>query len=340
MDNLQIIKQSQEEEIDRSPIKIIFLAIAATALTVITVYFFNAFLLTAAYNKLFLSLFFGGLTASFAVLLTLFVKKMIYIVFIGLLQFTAPLVIFSEFFYNRFFYILLIGALIALLFFISTVGFGLRTVRNSLKIHFFQTAKIIVPRLLTGLIILTSVIFYLNYFKWNKFNEELGQDFVSRVLKSSQPFVKIWFSDFSYDQTVESFLNSLIESKVKNIKIDTDVPINFDRLPEQEKIRFIKELSKTVEENLKKIIGPFDAKQTISQVAYASMKSYFEKFSSQTKTFAGITLALILLFIFKGIYALFYWLIYFISFIIFKFLLVVGFARKSLETTSREFIIL
>ena len=88
------------------------------------------------------------------------------------------------------------------------------------------------------------------------------------------------------------------------------------------------------------LTGPLSESAPVNVVIYDQISRYVSRLSPNTLTILGFVAALLLFFALKGFAALFYWLVILFAFVVFKFLVVIGFAYVNLETRSREYIML
>jgi hypothetical protein len=86
--------------------------------------------------------------------------------------------------------------------------------------------------------------------------------------------------------------------------------------------------------------GSLDNSQTMSEAIFAVFSGWFKTIDEKTVGTLPAMFAIAAFFAAKGIFALFYWLGSLIAFLIYKFLIVTGFAHTSLETRRREFVVL
>lgn len=336
--NPTIISQSKEAEEDRSIWKIIVLAIVGAGLIFGATYFFNTFLLTANYRILLLSSILGGGFFIVTVLETLFIKSRFKIGVIMLLNSIVPLAVFYPELYPNPSVILLTGSLLLFVFLIFAVTNALKMLSNSLKIRFFSISKAVLSKAVTGLLIFLSVVLYLQYFGWGRFNDALGRDLVGQTLDSSRPIVGLWFSGVSFSGTVGDFLDGITESQLR--KIGPNGARDFQKLSPPEKTEAIRQLSLKLKKELEKVVGPLRTDQPLKEAVYSIGKGYVNNLSPTVQSALGVLAALAFFLTVKGIAVLLYWLIGLMAFVVYKFLLIIGFAHISLESRSREFVML
>jgi hypothetical protein len=242
--------------------------------------------------------------------------------------------------------LLLIGALVFFIFSIMSASYGFELLVNSLKIRFWFTAKSILPKLVSGFLVFLSIVLYLHYFEWGGFNDALGQKLTDALLGSSEPFWKLSFGDVSLRLTLDQFLEKVAETQLKkNRPTNTekslkDFQFDFANLPPELKQQVIKKTADGIKKNLEFSLGPLDGRREVRIIAYELIKNYYRNLLPQNKTMVNIGVAVLVFFILEGIAALFYWLVILVAFLVYKFALITGFAYLSLESRSREFILL
>ena len=346
--NLTVISQSKEEEIDAHPLKITILALIGAALGIFTTYYFNQFLQLADYIYLTISFIFGAFFVVFAVLNAVFIKSSARLETILAFQVLVALSIFYNHLYPSPSLALIGGGVIFFMFLGTAVARGKKTIDNSLKVNFFSVAKTVVPRAISGVLIFLSVIIYLNYFEWGKFNEIIGKKLVSEILTASNPIVNLFFTGVSFDQSTHIFLKGIVQSQINQQPPQSDIISrsgnnfldDFKSLPSELKDKFINESVVNLQKSIVGFVGPFDVTKNAKEVAYDLIKGQIDKLSAQVKSILGLVVAFVAFLMLKSFAVLFYWLIEFLAFFVFKFLVAINFAHFGLQTRSREFVIL
>lgn len=339
--NPTVISQSEESEEDRSFWKVLILALLGAGAVFLSFFLFDKFLIEGDLVRLLGSALFAVVFLALFVLQVFFTKSRAKMVLLSFIQAFAPLIFFIDRLYPIpspplitvfvIFFVLLIGAALR----------GGREIGNSLTVKFFPVAKAIVARATAGLLIAFSVQLYLTYFVWGGFNEDFSKRLVSQTLASSEPVVRLVLTEVSFERPVDEFFGFLAESQLRRIKVSAgEEGIEFQRLPPIEQERLISEVAVALRIQAEKIVGPLDPAAPANEEVFRIIKSYVEGFTPKTKSVVDVALAVLFFFSARGVAFLFYWLPEVIAFVIFKLLLVVGFAYVSLESRSREFIML
>ncbi len=346
--NPQIISQAKELEEDRNTFKIFLLAVLGVIFIFTAVSTFNLFITTASGSYFLWAIVSSVLFLTLTVLQVFFIKSGVKLFFILFFESALTLIIFYKYLYPKPSLILLSAPILLFIFLALAVNHGSKILSNSIKIHFIPVARTIIPKAVTGLLLFLVILVYLNYFEWGRFNEKLGQALVNQTLIGSTPAFRIWTPQYSYNQTTQNFLEGIAENQLNRFKpklfndssFDFE-SFNFDNLPAEQKKLLISQAAKELESTFEDLLGgPLNSNEPLNLAAYRLTKDYFKDLAPQAKSFLGIIIAAFLFFFLKGVAILFYWLIEFLSFILFKFLIAVGFAYVSLETRSREFVLL
>lgn len=340
------MSQSRELEEDRSVIKILILGLVGITLSYFTVYFFNKFLNSVHSSDILLSVIFAFSFSVFTIIQVFLIKSLSKINLIVFLETLAALAVFYPRFYPQTSWILLGAGFILFLFLSLGVGQGVKFLENSIKIKYTLTAKLVIPKVVTGLLIFLSVIFYLNYFVWGKFTDQMGQTIINQSLALSKPIFKPLDQNFSPNENLRDFFSHLAENRLRKLKsgdFKTVLP-NFEYDYEHLPPEIQKELVARTAEQLKlvseKTVGPLNWTDSIARTVFNLVKRNTRGLSQNFNSVYGIALAVMFFVAMKGVAVLFYWLIEFFAFVIMKFLLVSGFAYLSIENRSREFILL
>lgn len=338
--NPVIISQSKEAEADYNVIKILALAAAEVFFGLCAVYFFNSFVAQVDYHYLLWASFFSLFFFALMTLNTFLVKSLYKLQGIVFIVTLLPLLIF----YNRLFpvpsYPLIGGAVLFAIVMGVGIRHGARTLQNSLKVRFFEVARVVLPKVVTGFLIFLSVLVYANYFEWGNFNPALGQKIVDETLHSGEPLARFLIPDISFDKPLKEVLDAFTERELQksDIVAQNDAQISFSKLTGDAKAKAIAEVSGRLRASLEKSFGELNVNEPVNSIVYGLIKKYIDTLGPLGQSIFGIGTIILVFFLLKGVVILFYWLINFVAFLIFKFLLAIKFAHISVETRSRDFI--
>lgn len=342
-----VTAQANEAEIDRSVLKIILLTLLGAGLSVLLVKLFLNFLLNV--QSAFFFLWLGAAVAFLVVILlqTIFIKSKIKLVGIMFLEGIIPLVLFTDQLYPVMSVPLMVGTGFFALFLVLGSYKGWRFLGESLTIRFSFMAKIVLPKVVMGMIFLLLSVLYIQYFELNKFTDTLGESIVSETLIASEPVVKLWFPNVNFNQSVRSFFESVAEAQLRNIRVETTrsdgarVSAEFKTLTDEMKKQIIIDAGEKVRMVFEeKSSSSFSPDAPIKNAVFLAIKKYIQNNSEKMGSLFPIIVVIIAFFTFKGIFSLIHWLISLIAFLVYKFLVAVGFAYINLESRSREFILL
>jgi len=342
----EIVSQSKIEETDYNALKITLLGVIGVAASIFAVYEFDQFLLTFQYAFLWFAL--AGMLAFLVIniLLTFFVKHFAITFGIILAETFTPLIFFISKFSKPNIEILIVGFFLFFIFILLGVGRGIGRFRNSIKMKFFEIAKTTTPKLVTGILILASVLFYGEYFLWGSVNENMARTIFEETLKSAEPITHLWYSDISSDQTVSQFFGSLVATQLKKTPQVTinGVAVNMrdglKELPPEAQKKIMDTLSDELRKKAEEKVGTLNPNAKVSDVLFQCIKDWIATLSSNIKLILGIGITILLFLSVKSIMFLLYWLINLIAFLIFKLLIVANFAVPGYETRTRDFVLL
>lgn len=342
----EIVSQSKIEETDYNTLKITLLGVIAVAVSIFTVYEFNQFLLTFQYAFLWFSLF--GMLALLIlnIFLVFFVKHFAITFGVVFAEAFFPLIFFFSYFKGPHIEVLLGGFFLFFIFLLLGIGRGVSRFRNSIKMRFFEITKVVTPKLVTGFLILASVLFYAQYFLWGSINETMARGIFDESLRSSEPIVHLWYSDISTDQTVGEFFSALTTSQIKkNPEVTINgVPVNIrdglKELPLEMQVKIMGTLSSELQKKVEDKVGPLNQNATVSDELYRFLNEWLDTLTPNIRTMLGIMATVLLFLVVKGFAFLVYWIINLLAFLIFKLLVVANFAVPGYETRTREFVIL
>ena len=346
MPNPEIISQSKEPDIDKNNWKILLLGFLIAASGFVSFLLLDKFLAGFNYAQLALFVVVSLVFFVFAVTTSFFVKSEWKLYVISLFTSIAAAAVF----YDRLFLgtgvILVAGAAI----FFMSLNAGFRSanqfIQNSLRTKFFLTAKTITPKIMMGFLVFAAIVFFGNYFLWGKFTDSLGRTVFGKTLASSEPALHLWFPDSNFNQTVEQFLETIARTQLKktSIKLQLDpgseTAIDFSQLAPEVQAALLKQPVMGMVSYLESRIGPINEKGMVSQVGYETVKGFVVAITPQMRMIWGLALSVLLFYAARSIAGLLYWIINGFSFMLFKLLIVLGFAYVNVETKMREFVLL
>jgi len=344
--NPVVVSQSLEEEVDRSLWKILLLVLLAAFLNVGAIHYFNQFLLTGQFGYFLVSAVLGGFFLAFIVLDTMLIKDWKKLQFAMILFVVAPLILYYEKLYPVPSQILLIGSVIFLVLLSSASRRGFNLQSALLKVKFSSIAKVILPKAAAGLFIFLTILLYLQYFEWGKFDEKVGKNFLFQSLSAAEPIVKIFYTNFSFNYPISKVLNAIAEAQLKKSRPDflssitSDLSLDFSKLPEKTQKKLIEQAVGEIKKFLVSLLGDLNDQMTVKDYIFDFLKNRVQGFLGQAKFAFGFIVAAIFFSLLKSIEVSLRWLIVFAGFLIYKFLLAINFAHIGLETRSREFVVL
>ncbi|MCL4404228.1 hypothetical protein M1432_02710 [Patescibacteria group bacterium] len=344
--NLQVISESREEESDRSVWKILLWGALSVASGYLFVASFERWILT------FNSAYFWSLIVtavlfwSFATLQVFFVKSAWKLALITLLECAVPLLIFWNRLYPAPSYVLLGGAGAAFILSFFALRRGRSFAQNSVELRFFDVAKVFLPRFAAAWLVFVSVLFYLSFFNWGYFTPALKDSLLGSLVSAAAPAVNVFVPGFSTNESVGDFLQNVAKSGLQNAQYTPsgvsakNFTVAFSQLPEKQQAALISEATDQLSQTFEARFGKFDPNETMLQFSKDLIANYYNGIAAKTGIATSIVIAAAAFFLMKGIVALFYWLIAFIAFVVFKLMMVFGFSRTSIESRSREFVLL
>ncbi|MEK7465344.1 MAG: hypothetical protein AAB631_01045 [Patescibacteria group bacterium] len=331
-----VISESREAEADNSLWKLLILLILGGLINVLTTYAFLGFLVQSDYAYLWYTLILGGLFLALVILHAFFIKNRMKLGWILLLECAAPVGLLAGDILKNPSLVFIIGTTVAAGLVIAGGMRGAQALEDTLKIRFFKIAKVVTPKVATGIALFLSAVFYMNYFELGRLNEATAQKILNETLSASTPILHIWFPDTSFDQPVKNFLESSAASQLDKLE-DT---ANAGELTASLKTKIMTQVTGQLRTALERYTGPLTMDAPLKSELYAVLKRQVQKFSVGTQLAVGAGVAFLFFLTLKSMFAIAYWLIWFVAFLLFKFFLTINFAHISLQTRSREFIIL
>ncbi len=339
-----IISKSSEAEADANSLKIIILALFGMGMSVLTTYVFSRVL--SSLSSVGFAIWAGSVMifSVFVVLQALFIKNRGRLAFIIVLEGLVPLAIIYKYVYPIISVPVAIGLGLGIVCFMVGAFRGWGVLRESLNIKLALVSKAVIPPVVTGVLIFSAMFMYVNYFTAGGFSKDIGRSVVNGLLTTSEPVIHLLSSDVSFKQTPKEFFTTIARTQFEKIPFSEAIKKpefqDFRNLPEKEKSRMINEVADKLRISVEEKYGYFDDSQTMSDGIFAVLLRWFVTMNEKTAGTLPAIFAIMAFFAIKGVFALFYWLPSLLAFLIYKFLIVTGFAHTSLETRRREFVVL
>lgn len=341
-----ILSESREAEADNKLWKLFLLLVLGSLANILCIFFFLKLLIGAEYGYFGYALAAAALFLVFVILQSFFIKSGSKLFGLLLLESLVPLGFFAKELMSAPSPILIVGSVIAAVLVAMGGLRGSRALSETIKIRFFEIAKIATPKVTTGIVLLLSVVMYVSYFEAGHFNEATAEIVFKRTLALSEPALQIWVPGTSFSNTLERFLSTSAERELGRITSGgpslavTDTPLDLSSLTPVAKKKILSEISTQIRLAIERTTGPLNPTAPLGDELYRVASNYFKKFSSVAKFATGIGVSVLFFFALKGIFAVLYWAAWLVAFLLFKFLLSVNFAHIALQTRSREFVVL
>lgn len=340
-------QQSKEAEVDKNLLKIFIFGFVAVAVSFFAVFFFTEFLSAINLQNFILWLFFSVFFFALVILQTFFIKSLWKLLALCALEVLAPLLFFWQQLFPAPHVILLIGAFGFFLFLFEAVREGWLFISETLTIRFSFVSRGILGKVVTGFLIFLSAVTYTWYFDLARFNPSDGYKLMSNSIFSVEPFLKVWYPGAELNQSVDGFSKKIAEAELR--KLPQKMPsengetkeVDFSLLTKQQQQRVIEDAGENLRLSFEKTLATSLPKdKLVKDVLFTLVQQKINNFSEKTKNYFGLIVILIFFSTGKGFFGVFSWLIRFGAFLLYKILLVLGFAYVSVETRSREFILL
>lgn len=331
-DQTTALRSVEEAEVDRSMIKIWILGLMTVAANGAAIYSFKVFIETLDHSLLWLVLVANLAFLTLAVLNILFIKSFNKIFLIIILTSILPLLLF----YGNFSTVLAGGAVILIIYFVIAARRTFNISHNSLRFKFFSLVKPILTKIITGWLIFAATIFFVSYFdgRRNIFDERLTNNIIHQLLIASQPGFRFLAADFSYQAKLEDVLELLIKKQVESL-----TPQFEKQLPAiQQKI--ISEAVKKTKQNLSTQFKKLDYNKSVEDNVKNLIYEQLNHLTNRQKRLIATLVSILFFIVVKSISFLWLWFTELVTFVVFKFLLMINFARFTSESRNREFIIL
>ncbi len=323
----------REDDFDYSIIKVVtFLAFNFITLF-LGFYCFKIFLedVNVYYFKLSFLLF--SLFFIFSLLNVFLIKSIKKLFWFSFLTALFSLGIFLENFQN----ILLIGCFIFFIFLFFGFKIGNEFLKNSLKIKFFEVADLFFRKIFFGFLLFLFLIFFVYYFNLINFsfNQKINDLLIKKIVSLTKPILYFYFNVDSEEILLKDLLKQIAIKEAEKA-----IPDFKDYLPQLKEKILLEALNKYKSNLEEKFKIKLDLNKNLKVNIEESVLSYLNQLEEKEKFYFALFVTLVLFGIFNLIFKFLAYLYALIAFLIYKLLIVIGFISVSLETRSREFVLM
>ncbi len=332
MNSSMLIKPllGEDVDIDRSIVKIYSLAALGIISFLFSGYFFKLFLSGDNLNDFLISAVAAAISLIIILFQILFIKDIWRIHLICLVEVFGLFAIF----YDKLAGVLMLplGALLFLLFLLSANYYGIRELKNVLKINFWRVSKIVLPKAIAG-----SLIFFC--FTFVGINVSANKFFISRsnfekIFSSTSGIIQKFFPGFDQSLNIHELALNMANEKVNESP-------QFQNLPKAVKNQIISQTVSDFENNISEIAGSHVNPQLkVGEAVFEIIKTKFDEAQAKNQIYILIGIGVALFFMAESLAMPLRLIISFFAYLIYEISFALGFAFISLENRSREIIVL
>lgn len=335
LQKIEVVREGKDAEADFSIWKIVLLASLGTLSSFGFVYFLNLFLNFLELRFFVTFLIFAALFAIFLYLQSILVKKKILLWGLIFVESILPLTLFYSLLREEFSYFLFLGFVLFTAF-ASTGAVGVsRYLENSVDVNFFKAVSNATPKAVTGIFILFAALAYFNYVEQDNFGENLERKTILGMAGFTEPIVRIWFPRVNLNITVKEFFEGMVYTQLVK-----DSPAEFRDLPEEIKAQIVSAAAAEIKSEFEGKIGPLPDNIEVREAIWELAKERIDALPATTRTAIVYSIFVSLMIAFRAVSFIFYKPVELLAFLAFKFLLVSGFIRITVETRQRKFVIM
>lgn len=223
---------------------------------------------------------------------------------------------------------LILGIALLFAFLLRAAKRGMNEMDNQIKVEFFPIEKHTLPSAVTALSIFVSIL-YVSV-------SGIGASFISKdafrvLLKPADPVIQaLLVKDFSVDMTVVKFAEVLSAKQFGD---------TFTKLPVAAKSQALTEVVNQLHAQMAAYGVTFKNSDSINDVFYAFAENKFDLIPKNYRSSIPFVVFFLTYFTVKGLGSLLRWLVSTPAYVLYQFLLSVGFARIGVESRNREIII-
>ena len=321
-----------EAEVDRSNFKIGFLALLGIIFSFLFGYFINDFIIGGQSLYFYFGFACGIIFGAIFLLKAFFMKSSDKIF---LIVFLESLALFFGFF-RQLSPVIGIAVFIAFLILISGIFGGKRELQNFLKIRFWKIGKVVLPKVILAITLVSSAAYFNNFYKNISLAEVqiLSKEAFERIIAPTDFMVKKFYPGFDFSLKAEDWIINMAKSQIE----DSSAASVF---PASAKSQLVKQASDQLKKSITDFSGaPVNFGSKISEAIYDVVILKIKQMAPKTKiVFMASVSALIFLTV-MGFILPIRWIMAALAFIIYEIFLAVGFATVAMEGRNREIIIL
>lgn len=321
---------NEEADVDKSIVKIYSLAALGIISFLFSGYFFKLFLSGDNLNNFLISVIAAVISLIIVLFQILFIKDIWRVHLICLVEVLGLFAIFYDKLENVL--MLPLGAMLFLLFLLFANYSGIRELKNMIKIDFWRVSKIVLPKTIAGSLVFFCFAFVGLTISENKFF--ISQDNFEKIFASTSGIIQIVFPSFDQSLNIHELVLNMANERVNESP-------QFENLPKAVKNQIISQTVSDFENNISKIAGSnINTQLKVGEALFEIIKMKFDEASSKNQTYVLIGISLALFFIIESFAMPIRLIISFFAYLIYEVLFALGFVFVSLESRSKEIIIL
>lgn len=321
-------------------IKIALISFLGVASALLVFYLLNQFLLHLSVS-IWLVLFSVWLFLTVSTLTIFFAGNAKTVAGVFFVQGLMPLVFFYTFLYPKPSLIFIGGVFLLILFWITGALNSFRDLKNGVTINFFVTTHRLLPKVVLGLLIFVAALSYLYFFQLNNFSEDAARKLFDRSMASAEPLLQIWFPDVTFDMNINTAISKISEVQLKRSQLDLlQQGIDINKISLADRQALLNETNAKITRIFENLAGEIRPDQTFGDTLFNALKTRILALSALAQAFLEVGIIVVLFFVLKALAFLLYIPAQVAAFVLFKALLVLGFAEIGLENTQREVIVL
>ncbi len=316
-----LLYKNDSTEVDTSMPKIISIGVLGLILGIAISYFLNSlvenpsaanFTWAASLIVLFIITFF---------LQSIFVKSLKLNLLIILVEMVG---LTSFFIIKNYSLILLIAIVLTYAALFSAAKKSKGELSNQLKISMLKVARLSVPKIVTAIAILISVVYSQPFFPQNLV---ISKNLIKSIIAPSEILIKIadnylhiGLTNFAVDKTISQLADEMAQK--------SELPIG-SQIIEQGLIMQASQIGLTIK-----------SEESLLDVAYNFINSKVQNLNKTMKWVIFGAMFLLIFLTIKGIFWVFHWLLYVLIYLFYEILMALGFCKLSYEQISKEIIVL
>ncbi len=216
-----------------------------------------------------------------------------------------------------------------------------RFMDNTLEVRLYGMARLLLPKLGMGLLVLFAALAYNYYAETGHFTSETAERLFDGFLKQTEPLVQIEFSNLQFDMRMDTAISVVSEAQLRKLRTGELVQgEGVSELSPQARRALLQELSGEVEQTVTSVGGAFRDDETVSAYLFRVLEAKINALPDIARFFLAVAFGVLVFVMLRITLPVLYPVAGFLAFAVFKLLLLTPFTAIASKETKKQVITL